>query len=51
MTRGYPHIQFRHIVAPTQQVPNSGFVPIFATTEDIKEEIRIGYEDGKKAVL
>jgi len=39
------------VVAPTQQVPSSGFVPIYATTDDMVQEINIGYDDGKKAVF
>jgi len=51
MTRGYPHINFRHVVAPRQDVPSYGFVPLFAKAEDIKKEINIGYEDGYQAIM
>jgi predicted acylesterase/phospholipase RssA len=50
VTRGYPNVKFRHIVAPTVPVPDNGYVPIFSTKENIKKEIAIGYEDGLKAI-
>ena len=50
ITRGYPNIHFRHVVAPTTQVPSSGIVPIFATTEQLKTEMDIGYKDGYRVI-
>ena len=50
LTRGYPEIDFRHVVAPSVQVPESGFIPIFATKAMLKEEMNIGYADGVRVV-
>ena len=50
MTRGYPNVNFRHIVAPSVQVPESGFIPINATKEMLAEEIKIGYADGERVI-
>jgi len=50
ITRGYPGVKFRHIIAPTENPPDHGFVPIFATVENIKAEIDLGYRDGIKAI-
>ena len=50
LTRGYPHVNFRHVVAPSVQVPESGFIPIFATKEMLAEEIKIGYADGERVI-
>ena len=36
--RGYPDINFRHVVAPSRPMWNAGFVPIFATEEGIEFE-------------
>jgi len=50
VTRGYPDVKFRHIVAPTVPVPDNGFVPLISTSENIAREIDIGYADGLKAI-
>jgi len=50
VTRGYPNVHFRYTVAPTQEVPSSGLVPISASNEDIRKEIDIGYQDGLRAI-
>ena len=50
ITRGYPHIKFRYIVAPTKPVPSSGWIPINATHEMLTEEVEIGRQDGKLVI-
>lgn len=50
ITRGYPGVKFRHIIAPTENPPDHGYIPIFATLENIKTEIALGYTDGLKAI-
>ena len=39
MTRGYPNIEMRYIVAPEEDPPNMSDIPIFATQEELIEEV------------
>ena len=41
---GYPNIEFRFIVTPTQDLP-SRFFPIYATVEEIKLQLGVGEAD------
>jgi hypothetical protein len=41
---GYPNIDFRFIVIPTKDLPTR-FFPIFASTEEIEMQLKIGEED------
>jgi len=50
ITRGYPKVDFRYAVAPTLPSPSKAFVPIFATHEEVEQEIKNGYYDGLRAI-
>ena len=50
VTRGYPHIEFRYTVAPSEELPSAGFMPIYGSVESVTKHIEIGYRDGKKAI-
>jgi hypothetical protein len=36
--RGFPDVNFRHVVAPSRPMWDAGLVPIFATEEGIEFE-------------
>jgi predicted patatin/cPLA2 family phospholipase len=48
--RGYPSINFRYLVFPTEPLP-SGFIPLGFVHENIVEMIDQGYRDAKKVIL
>ena len=50
VSRAYPDITYRYIVAPSRAPPISGFLPIDADEELIQKEIDFGYEDGLAAI-
>lgn len=50
VTRGYPHINFRYTVAPSEELPSAGFMPIYGSVESVTKHIEIGLRDGKKAI-
>ena len=39
VVRGYPDIQLRFVVSPTEEPPNTSTVPIFATKEEMRAEV------------
>lgn len=39
ITRGYPKVNFRYAVAPSEESPSKSFVPIYASHEEIEKEI------------
>lgn len=47
--RGYPNVDFRYLVVPEAPLP-SGYLPLNFKHEDILAMIRIGQEEGKKAI-
>lgn len=50
ITRGFHDVNFRLIVKPGKELTSKGLVPIYATAEDILNEIKQGYKDGLKAI-
>ena len=50
VTRGFHDVFFRYVLYPSQKPPSGGLIPINTTKEDTKAEIRLGYDDGKKAI-
>ena len=44
------HVQFRMVVSPSQPLTSKGFVPLYATVEDLANEKKLGYKDGLAAV-
>jgi len=45
--RGYPHVQFRHLIAPTEPLNVNFFDD---GPEKVNEMIKIGYKDAKKSL-
>ena len=50
MYRGYHKVDFRLVVQPSENLTQSGAIPISATLEDIEREIQLGIKDGIMAV-
>ena len=50
MIRGYSDVNIRLIVKPAEKLIEKGFMPIYATVEDINNEINQGYGDGLRVV-
>ena len=50
MIRGYSDVNIRLIVKPAEKLVEHGFLPIYATVEDINNEINQGYGDGLRVV-
>ena len=51
MSRGYPDVDFRLVVQPSKELTSTGKIPIFASAEEIQNEIDTGYADGLQALL
>ena len=50
MIRGYSDVNIRLVVKPADKLIEKGFMPIYATVEDINNEIDQGYGDGLRVV-
>ena len=50
MIRGYSDVNIRLVVKPAEKLVEHGFLPIYATVEDINNEINQGYGDGLRVV-
>lgn len=50
MMRGFPDVNFRLVIEPEEALVEKGFVPIFATKEDMQAEFETGLRIGTKAV-
>lgn len=50
MMRGFPNVHFRLMIEPESELTSNGAVPIFATKEDMKREIKQGETAGTQAV-
>lgn len=47
VVRGYPDVHFRHLIAPTMQLPGT-WLPILEGREEVETMIKAGYEDTEK---
>lgn len=49
IVRGYPDVEFRYWVYPTEALP-SGFLPLGFNHDDMVQMMNFGYEDAKKVI-
>ena len=48
--RGYQDVNFRLVIQPSEELTSSGALPINAGLDELADEQRKGYRDGKNAV-